>query len=249
MRLLLLEDEPPACERLVQAVARVGDGATVVAALASVADALLWLDANPAPDLVLADVQLADGLSFEVFERVELATPVVFCTAFDQYVLDAMASNGIDYLLKPIRDDALARALAKYRRMQRHFGASTPEIRAAARAIAGPRRRVLARTGTSMVSVAIDDVAYFVVRDKLATVVTRSGERYDVDHALAELETGLDPDRFFRLNRQVLAQAGAIVRVHPWTKGRLRVELSPPADAEVLVSQPSAARFRAWLGA
>jgi DNA-binding LytR/AlgR family response regulator len=247
MRVLLLEDEPPARDRLVQAVARVDPSCDVVAALATVDDALTWLAGNPAPELVLADVQLADGLSFEIFERHDAPIPVVFCTAFDQYVLDAMATNGIDYLLKPIRDDALARALDKYRRLQKHFEGTTA-VRALAQTIGRPRRRVLAKSGSAMVPIGVDDIAYLVVRDKLATVVTNDGARHDIDSTLAELETELDPTRFFRLNRQVLASAGAITRVHPWTKGRLRVELAPPVGEDVIVSQPSAPRLREWLG-
>lgn len=249
MRVLLLEDEPPARDRLVQALARIDATCEVVAALATVDEALAWLAANPTPDLVLADVQLADGLSFEVFERHDVAIPIVFCTAFDQYVLDAMATSGIDYLLKPIRDDALARALDKYRRLQRHF-VDAARVREVARAVmrGEPRKRVLARSGGAMVSIAIEDVAYFVVRDKLASVVTRTGARHDVDRTLGELEAEVDAERFFRLNRQVLASASAIARVHPWTKGRLRVELVPAIDDDVIVSQPSAGRFREWLG-
>lgn len=247
MRVLLLEDEPPARDRLAQAVLRVDASCEIVAALATVDEALAWLASNPAPELVLADVQLADGLSFEIFERHDTPIPVVFCTAFDQYVLDAMATNGIDYLLKPVRDDALARALDKYRRLQKHFE-GTAAVRAVAQTIGRPRGRILAKSGGAMVPIAVDDIAYLVVRDKLATVVTRDGARHDVDRSLGELEAELDPMRFFRVNRQVLASAAAIVRVHPWTKGRLRVELAPAAAEDVIVSQPTAPRLRDWLG-
>lgn len=251
MRLLVLEDEPPARDRLVAAVARLDPEARVDAALASVVDALAWLTTHEAPDLVLADIQLSDGLSFEVFERLELATPVVFCTAFDQYVLEAMAGNGIDYLLKPIRDDELDRALTKYRRLAQHFTRDAmPDIRGAAQTIRqrAPRQRILARRGEVLVTVAIDDVAYFAVQDKLGRLVTRTGEHYELDRTLAELEAELDPTRFFRLNRQYLAQASAVARVHPYVKGRLLVELVPATTDDVVVSQENAARLRTWLG-
>lgn len=247
MRVLLLEDEPPARDRLAQAVLRVDPSCEIVAALATVGDAIAWLAGNPAPQLVLADIQLADGLSFEVFASHDAPIPVVFCTAFDQYVLDAMATNGIDYLLKPIRDDALARALEKYRRLQRHFEGAAA-VQAVARAIGRPRTRILAKAGGAMVPIATEDIAYLVVRDKLATIVTKDGKHHDVDRPIGELEAELDATRFFRLNRQVLASASAIARVHPWTKGRLRVELVPPCADDVIVSQPSAPRLREWLG-
>lgn len=249
MRIVVLEDEPPARERLVAALARIDPAARVEAALAGVDEAATWFAGAPAPDLVLADIQLADGLSFEVFERIELACPIVFCTAYDQYVLEAMAAGGIDYLVKPIRDDELARALARYRRLEHHFDRDRRlRLEATARMLGAGRRRVLVRDGEAMISVTIDRVAYFAVRDGVTEVVTDDGRRLDLDRPLAELEGELEPGRFFRLNRQVLAQAEAIAALHPWTKGRLRVELRPPHLEPVIVAQPSAGRLRTWLG-
>ncbi len=243
-RVVILEDEAPARQRLEEAIRRLAPATTVVAALPSVAQAAAWFAAHPAPDLVLADIQLADGLSFELFERGALDAPVVFCTAYDEYVLSAMAAGGIDYLLKPVRDDDLARALDRYQRLEARFA---ERVRGVARALARPPRRLLARRRDGFATVALDQVAYFVVDDKLVDVVTRDGRRLGLDRTLGELEAELDPVEFFRVNRQYLVAAGAITGFRPWTKGKLAVELAPPATGPVLVSQDNAARFRAWL--
>jgi DNA-binding LytR/AlgR family response regulator len=179
-----------------------------------------------------------------VFERAAIGCPVVFCTAYDEYIVDAMAAGGIDYLLKPIRDDDLARALGRYRRLEAHFA---DRVRAVARAIARPPRRLLARRRDGFVTLAIDQVAYFVVEDKLVDVVTRDGRRYSLDRPLGELEAELDPAEFFRVNRQYLVAAAAVAGFRPHVKGKLFVELAPAPPTEVIVSQDNAARFRAWL--
>lgn len=245
LRVLILEDEPPARARLEQALAHSGVAIVIEAALASVAQAVVWLGANPSPDLILADIQLADGLSLEIFDRVALTCPVIFCTAYDEYLTGAMARGGIDYLLKPIRDDDVARALGKYRRLEAHFAARVQALAQALR----PRRRLVVRRGSGFASVAIDEVAYFVVDDKLVDVVTRDGRRFGADQTLGELEQQLPPDVFFRVNRQYLVRAEAITGFRPHLKGRIAIELAPPAKDDVVISQENAGRFRQWIGA
>lgn len=243
MNVLILEDEAPARARLEQAVARVAPEATIVAALPAVAQAETWLAANPHPDLVLADIQLADGLSFELFERVDLACPVVFCTAYDEYALEALAAGGVEYVLKPIRDADLRRAFERYRKLETHF---RDRVRAVGRALRTPRR-LLARKRDGFVALEVGDVAYFEVDDKLVDVVTRDGQRYGIDRTLGELEAELDPEVFFRVNRQYLVAASAVAGFRPFVKGKLLVELVPRPAEDVVVSQENAARFRTWL--
>jgi DNA-binding LytR/AlgR family response regulator len=245
LRVLILEDEPPARARLEQALAHSGVAVVVEAALASVAQAVAWLGARPAPDLILADIQLADGLSLEIFDRVALTCPVIFCTAYDEYLVDAMARGGIDYLLKPIRDDDVARALGKYRRLEAHFAQRVQALRE----VLQPRRRLVVRRAGGFVAVAVDEVAYFVVDDKLVDVVTRDGRRFGADQTLGELEQQLPPGAFFRVNRQYLVRAEAITGFRPHLKGRIAVELSPPTKDDVVISQENAGRFRVWIGA
>jgi DNA-binding LytR/AlgR family response regulator len=169
--------------------------------------------------------------------------PFIFCTAYDEYVIEAMTAGGIDYLLKPIKEDELARALGRYRRLEAHFA---DRVRSVAKAIVQPRR-ILARRRDGFAALALDQIAYFVVDDKQPGVVTRDGQRYDVDQTLAELEASLDPARFFRVNRQYLVAAAAITGFRPFVKGKLLVDLAPPPAGDVIVSQENAGKFRDWL--
>jgi len=242
---VILEDELPARQRLEEALRRIEPGIVIAAALASVEQAVAWFTANPSPDVVLADIQLADGLSFEIFERAAVSCPAIFCTAYDEYVTEAMTAGGIEYLVKPIKEADLARALAHYRKLEAHF---TTRVRAVAKTIARPPRRLVARRRDGFVTLALDEVAYFVVDDKLVEVVARDGRRLGIDRTLADLEAELDPEAYFRVNRQYLVAASAIRGFKPFVKGKLVVELEPPGTDDVIVSQENAARFRAWLG-
>jgi two-component system, LytTR family, response regulator len=265
MTILVLEDELPARTWLTQVLARHRPNAAVTA-LASVADALAWLAAHPAPELILADIQLADGLSLEIFERAQPGCPVIFTTAYDEYLVEAMQRDGIAYLLKPLREEDVAGALAKYDRLESHFAErmrglldawigerATGSARARAGASsatdaggAGAPRRLVARRRDGFVVLSLAEVAYFVVVDKLVEVVTRDGRRFAVDQTLGELERDL-ADEVFRVNRQYLVCASAVAGFRPFIKGKLLLELAPAAAEEVVVSQENAARFRAWL--
>lgn len=257
MNLFIAEDEAPARDRLVEAIARVAPAARIAGTAASVSEAQAWLARHDPPDLMLLDIQLADGLSLELFRDARLGSPVIFTTAFDQFVLDAFQAQAIDYLLKPIAEDKLAQAFAKYERMQRHFSAAAAaDLRALAerlaRAPAAPppawRERVVGCKGAQFFTVPVAQVAYFVSDGKLSFMVTREAQRYLVDGPLADIERDLDPRGFFRVNRQYLVNAAAIVRFAAAGRGRLDLELSPRADGEVRVSQERAGAFRAWVG-
>jgi two-component system LytT family response regulator len=248
IRVAIIEDERPAREHLERAVERAGPPAEVVARLESVAAAVAWLRAHPAADLVLADIQLSDGLALDIFDQVELGCPVVFCTAYDEYLTEAMRHNGIDFLLKPIRDRDVADALEKYRRLSEHFGARLRAFAGHVRTAAAPeRQRFLVRSGEEFVAVPLSRVAYFEVEDRLVALVTVDDGRFEVDRRLADLEEELPASDFFRLNRQYLVHARAVQRFRPYFKGRLVVDLVPAARAEVVVSQENAARFRTWM--
>jgi DNA-binding LytR/AlgR family response regulator len=242
MTLLVLEDEAPARVWLEQVLARHRPGATIVAR-SSVADALAWLAANPAPDLIVADIQLADGLSLELFEHASPGCPVIFATAYDEYLVEAMQRDGIAYLLKPLREQDVVAALAKYDRLETHFA---DRVRRLARSLGTPRRLV-ARRRDGFIVLSLADVAYFVIDDKLVDVITRDARRFAVDQTLAELEAELGAE-FFRVNRQYLVHASSVAGFRPFVKGKLLVDLQPAPGDEVVVSQENAARFRSWIG-
>ena len=248
MKIFIAEDEPPARERLVETLARVAPRAEIVGHADTVAGTAGWLAAMPVPDVLMLDIQLADGLSLELFEGRELTVPVIFTTAYDRFAIDAFRALAVDYLLKPIADAALAASLAKVTRLRRHFGADVAGLlRQSEPGRPRWRQRLLGKLGGQFHSLAVADVSAFVSIDKLTFAVLADGRRYQVETALAELEDELDPAQFFRANRQVLIAARAVRHFAPAGKGRLRVESAAPAIGELVVSPDRAAAFRAWL--
>ncbi len=196
-------------------------------------EARAWLAAHPPPDLMLLDVQLADGLSFDLFTPGAVTCPAIFATAYDEFVLEAFKANAIDYVLKPVSDDALARAFAGYRRLKSHFAADVARLAAdLAAAPARPRQRILARSGAAFISLRLDDIAWFVSVDKddLGRRQRRPARTWSTP-SLAELEAQLEPQRFFRVNRQVIVAASAVRGFRPSGKGRLELQLVPAATA------------------
>lgn len=246
-RVVVIEDEPPASERLVASLRKLDAGIEIVATLGSVAEAVRWFEQHPSPDLVFADVQLADGLSLEIFTRVEPAAPIVFCTAYDEYMVEALAQNGIAYLLKPYTLEQLAEALHKYRRLESHFATRLAALARAFSQTRAARRRLLARDADTFVAVPLDEVAYFALIDGITQIIRRDARRLEIDRTLADIEAELTGAGLFRINRQVLAHADAVAGFRAYFKGRLIVELEPALGIEVVVSQPNAARFRGWL--
>jgi two-component system LytT family response regulator len=269
LTVLILEDEYPAAERLQRLLAQAAPGAQVLAVLDTVAGALAWLDANSAPDLILSDIQLADGLSLDVFAQTLVRSPVIFTTAYDQYALQAFRANGIDYLLKPLKLSELQSALLKLK--GRNY-APTSELEVAQNsthnsqlfthhsqlerlldALPRPQRphktRFLVRQGETLLPLPTAEVAWFQSRHETVTLATYDGRRFVVEYTLEQLESLLDPTLFFRLNRQVLAQLPAVRRLVPHFGGKLLVELSPtPAGGEeVLVSKEKASAVKSWL--
>ncbi|AHJ98549.1 LytR/AlgR family response regulator transcription factor [Hymenobacter swuensis] len=257
MTVLLLEDEYPAAERLQRLLRQAAPEAQVLAVLDSVAGALHWLDTNPTPHLILSDIQLADGLSLEVFEQTVVRSPVIFTTAYDAYAIRAFKANSVDYLLKPVKLAELTAALTKLHEWRTPATAARPADDTAQRlerlldALPRPERqhktRFLVRNGELLLPLAATQAAWFQSRHETTTLCTLDGRRFVVDYTLEQLETLLDPTQFFRLNRQLLAQLPAVQRLHPHFNGKLLVDLHPAPSEEVLVSREKAGAVKNWL--
>ncbi len=244
MRVAIVEDELPALEHLEVLLGRVAPDAEVVARLRTVRETRAWLATGQA-DLVVADIQLGDGLSLDAFAEVERDVPVVFTTAYDHHLAPALAGNGIAYLLKPLREAELAAAVAKLRRLERHFAGSLSQL---ARRLGGRAERLVGRRGVDWVGVDVADVAWIRVRHGITVARVRSGPEVMLEEPLEALQARLDPARFHRANRWYLVALDAVARVRGEGRGRLVLVLDPPADDEVVVPQPQAAAFRAWFG-
>ena len=269
MTILLLEDEYPAAERLQRLLAQAAPEAQVLAVLDTVAGALAWLAVHPAPDLILSDIQLADGLSLEIWEQAVVPSPVIFTTAFDAYAIRAFQANSVAYLLKPVKLAELQAALAKRDaqrdaalheglRMRNEELAASPNssfpvphasfsIERLLDALRPYKARFLVRQGEQLLPLPVAEAAWFLSRHETVTLVCFDGRRFVLDYTLEQLESLLDPAQFFRLNRQLLAQLPAVCRLHPHFGGKLLVELHPAPPEEVLVSREKAGAVKAWL--
>lgn len=252
MRVLVLEDEPLTAQRLTGQLRQYDPAIEVLATLPSVAQAAAWLRAHPAPDLLLLDIHLEDDLVFQLFEEVAVPTPVIFTTAYDEYLLQAFRVHSIDYLLKPIAYDQLAAALDKYQRLRAHF-AAPPDLAALLRLVAQPaaptyRERFLVSVGAKLRSVEAVDIAYCFLEERTTWLTTRQGTTLPLDYSLDKLSQQLDPRQFFRVNRQYLVGRAALETVHVYSASRLKLEVRPTPRHEVVVSGDRVVAFKDWLG-
>jgi DNA-binding LytR/AlgR family response regulator len=251
MNVLILEDEPLSAERMTGLLRAADPSARVVATLDSVEEAVRHLSRQPAPDLLLADVHLADGSCFELFRRVLVTAPVIFTTAYDQYAIQAFKVNSIDYLLKPIDAAEWTLALSKFRDRTRQPPLDERllhRLTEAVRCEPSPyKTRFLVRFGDQLSYRTTDEIAWFRAEDKTNYLHTTDGRRFIIDYTLEELENRLDPRGFFRLNRQFLAALSSIRRVRAGLSGRLELTLAPAPDKAVFVSRERAGEFKKWL--
>ena len=250
MNILILEDEPLAAEALERMLADISTENKVVAALPSVEAATDWFRQHPSPDLILSDVQLQDGLCFSLFETLKMNTPVIFCTAYDQYAIRAFEVHSIDYLLKPILKDKLAHALNKLKnRTQTNPPVAYSEVLALMKSSSPDyKSRFMVRIGQRITAIPVADIAYFYSESKLSYIVTEEGKKFPIDPPLNEIEPQLDPKQFFRINRQLIARFDAIAEMHPYFKGRIKLKLKPDLPGEdIVVSAERTPDFKKWL--
>lgn len=247
MRILIIEDELPAARQLARLLHAYDPAWQVLDTLDSVENAVKWLRTFPQPDLIFMDIQIADGLSFDIFTQVDLKTPVIFTTAFDQYALQAFKVSAVDYLLKPIDPEELARALQKVRERN---AAQMVDLAALVRFFQPQsyKDRFLVKSGQQMSFLRTSEIAFFRSSDGLTQAFQREGRKHFIDHTLDELERLLDPRAFFRVSRSLTVHIDAVARVAPHFNGRLKLELKPAPPEEAFVSRERAGAFKAWLG-
>lgn len=250
MNILLIEDEDPAAKRLQKMIAEIEPAATVSDNIVSVASAIKWLKENELPDLIISDIQLADGLSFEIFKTADVHCPVIFTTAYDQYAIEAFRVNSIDYLLKPVKKDELTAALSKYKKLQKPAAPLDIEqlLKSMQPQTQEYKKRFVVRYGEHIKTINIDEVAYFYTEDKINFLTTKENRRFTIDFNLDTLESMLDPKEFFRINRQYIIGIQSIAEMFAYSKSRVLIKLNPPAKHETVVSTERSADFKLWLG-
>jgi Response regulator of the LytR/AlgR family len=252
INILIIEDEEPAANRLKKMVTELAPDANVLDNIVSVNSAITWFKENPQPNLIFSDIQLSDGLSFEIFKNVEVQCPVIFITAYDQYAIDAFKVNSIDYLLKPIKKDDLEIALNKYKKLNGSAAGSTIDISKVLEAFTPAKNeyktRFIVRYGEHIKTIKIEEVAYFYTEDKINFLTTNEGRRYTIDYNLDNLDHMLDPKSFFRINRQFIISIHSISEMFTYSKSRVLVKLNPPSKHETIVSTERSGDFKLWLG-
>ena len=251
MSTVIIEDEDLAAWGLMSKLQRLDPGIEILATLDTVKAAVQWFRENPAPDLAFFDIQLADGLSFEIFEQVKVSCPVIFTTAYDAYALRAFKVNSVDYLLKPVDQEDLARALSKLHQLRSPAAIDADTIRQMMQLLK-PRQyknRFMVKVGDHLTAIAAAEIDFFFGENKIVWLRHQNGRKYPVDYTLEELEDMLDPQHFFRLNRQYIASIGVIRDVVTYSNSRLKVALREPMNTDdILVSREKVEAFKMWLG-
>jgi len=249
MRIVLIEDEPLAMQRMEKLLLKVQKPLELVAKLDSVESALSWFGIDPPKvDLIIADIQLGDGLSLEIFEKTNNKTPVIFTTAHNEYALEAFKHLSIDYLLKPINEERLEAAIEKFKQLSKGIA---PDFKALSHLFnLGNRafqKRLVIKFGNSIKAIDIADIAAFYVEERVCMLCTFDGRQLAADQNLEQLDAMLDPKQFFRINRKVIVNVKAIKNMEMYSRSRVVLQLKPPVKAELVVSTERASAFKKWL--
>jgi len=247
MKAIILEDETRAANHLERLLAKVAPTILVIAKLESVRDGVKYLQNNPEPELIFSDIQLADGLSFDIYRQVAVRCPIIFTTAYDHYAIEAFQTNGIDYLLKPIEEERLLKAIEK----ARHFSPGLVlEKLVAMNRPAGEKAyksRFMVKVGDKIKSVPVEEILVFYSQEKASFIRTIDAHTYCIDYALDQLEPMLDPEKYFRINRKYIVSIDACTNILAWTNSRLRLKIDGIDDSDIIVARERVVEFKNWL--
>jgi len=248
MNYLIIEDEKVAAKRLTELIGQYNHSSELLGILQTVKDTVVWLQNNASPDLILMDIQLADGLSFEIFEQVPVEAPVIFTTAYDEYALRAFKVNSIDYLLKPIDFNELVSALDKYR--TNNQAARYPQLifdsilKKLSRQF---KERFMIKVGEHIRVMRTDEIECFFSMEKSTFLMNNAGRSYAVNYSLDQIESLVDPSKFFRINRKYIISFVAISDIISYSNSRLRVKLAKNESDDIIVSREKVQEFKTWL--
>jgi len=248
MKVLIIEDEKPASQKLIRLLKKIDRSIEIIDTIESVEKTVNWWLSNSQPDLIFMDIQLEDGICFEIFDKCDIKTPIIFTTAYDDFTLKAFKVNSVDYLLKPINLSELEKAVNKYRTIhQKEFDLTSisslisklqPKI----------KERFLIKIGEHLHSVQVSSINYFFVKDRCNYIKVDTGKNYLIDHSLDKIEQLVDPKLFLRVNRNFIINFNSIKDVVYYSSSRLRILLNNTSDNfEILVSRERVADFKEWM--
>ena len=247
MKVLIIEDEKPAAEKLKTLIKKTDPEIEVLGVSTSVKKSVEWFTQNQPPDLAFMDIQLGDGLSFEIFEQTEVNCPVIFTTAYDEYALKAFKVNSIDYLLKPVEKEQLENALKKFHRV--HVPKPNKHVfdKVLSTLTSDYKSRFLIKVGEHIRSLSVAQIQSFYSMDKSTYVLTSENRNYDLDYTLDQIETLIDPSKFFRISRKFIINIDYINDIISYTNSRLKVKLQGETGEEMIVSREKVKDFKNWL--
>ena len=253
MKVLIIEDEPFAQNELKRLLDKADKTIQVLDCIDSVEDSVEWLAGNQAPDLIFMDIQLSDGLSFDIFKQTEVKAPVIFTTAYDEYAIQAFKVNSIDYLLKPVKQTDLENAIKKFKYLHEKSGEQPASISIQQIELllsAGMpkfKSRFIAKVGEQLKHIEVSEIAYIKAEDNEVVLVTKNNNRYIIDYTLDQLGGLMDPNQFFRINRSYMATIGSIGKISKYFNSRLHIELLPKTEDTVLISRVRVPDFLKWM--
>ena len=247
MKALIVEDEPLAIKNLSLMIRELRPNWEIAECLDSIETVTSFFANNNQVDLAFFDIHLADGVSFKIFEKAEVNCPIILTTAYDQYALKAFKVNSVDYLLKPLQKLNLEKAILKFENQQTKTGVDFDALLKAFEKKEDFQKRFLVFAGNKIKTIPVEDVAYFFSENKRAFLVKKSGEQFMVDGSLDKIEKGLNPQNFFRINRQFIIGFDAIVEMEPYTKSRIYLKVNPTTEKETIVSVERSSELKKWL--
>jgi DNA-binding LytR/AlgR family response regulator len=252
MNIIIIEDEVQSAWDIQHCIKKLRPDFAVNAILDSVETSVEWLLTHEQPDLIISDIRLGDGLSFEIFKRIALECPIIFCTAYDEYAIQAFRSNGVAYVLKPVNERVLEESLRKIESLARTFSRSVDtllidSLRLAIEAKSKYRSTLLVSYRNEMIPVRIEDVAFFAIEKDSTILRTVQGRKYRISETLEHMESSIDPKFFFRVNRQYLVAHRAVTKIEHFHARKLLLELSLPDFEPVIVSKAKATEFLLWM--
>jgi len=251
MKVLIIEDESQAARRLQNLVLEIDPSIMVVGTTDSIVSSVKWLEANAVPDLIFMDIQLGDGLSFEIFERTEVKAPIIFTTAYDEYALKAFKVNSIDYILKPVDKTELSSALLKFKSLTKsgNFPQSIVDnIGQVVELLTKKyKERFVVKVGEHLRTIEVKDIEYFFSQEKVTLCVTSDNRNHIIDFTLEHLQEMVDPQVFFRINRKYLVGAASILDIVSYSNSRLRLKVKGSSDNSIIVARERVQEFKAWL--
>lgn len=248
INIIIIEDEPHAARKLERQLLSMGTDISISAKIETVEQAVEWLQINQT-DLIFLDIHLGDALSFEIFDRIEIKTPIIFTTAYDQYAIQAFKVNSVDYLLKPVSKEELKISMEKFRDNQ--LTQQTIDYKQLLEALktgaSEYQKRFMIYTGNKIKTIQADEVGYFFAEGKYCYLYGKDGVEYLIDQTLDKLDGLLDPEAFYRINRQFIISLTSIEEMYSYPKGRVKVVLKPQNKKEAIVSVDRSPDFKKWL--